>query len=235
MALRIACDLDGTLADMDGTLQHHAEVLFGRGVELRGGSSSLEQVLSPEGVDTGEVVLQRGKGLNDRQMKELWAYVARIENFWLSLNEIEPGAVKRFFELATLHRWEVLFVTQRPGTAGETAQRQTQRWLQRHGFEMPSVMVMQGSRGKVAAAMNLHVLLDDRAENCLDVATESKARPLLIWRGTPDTVPPGAKRLGIEPMFSFTDALEQLQQMTTTAAAAKSPKLMSRLRNAIGL
>jgi len=233
MALRIACDLDGTLADMDGALQHHAEVLFGLGVELRGGGSSLEQVMSPEGIETGEVVLKRGKGLNDRQMKELWSYVSRIENFWTMLTEIEEGSVARFAELAKAHKWEVLFLTQRPATAGDTAQRQTQRWLSTHGFELPSVMVMQGSRGKVAAAMNLHVVLDDRAENCLDVATESKARPMLIWRGTPDTVPPGAKRLGIEPLFSIADALGQLEHMTSTRA--KTPGLVDRVRNAIGL
>lgn len=233
MALRIACDLDGTLADMDGALQHHAEVLFGRGVELRSGNSSLEQVMSPEGVETGEVVLKRGKGLSDRQMKELWSYVSRIDNFWTTLEEIEPGVIGRFAEMAIANKWEVLFLTQRPASAGETAQRQTQRWLARHGFEYASVMVMQGSRGKVASAMNLHVVLDDRAENCLDVATESKARPLLIWRGTPDTVPPGAKRLGIEPLFSFSEALDQLIAMQS--AAAKTPGLMSRVRNAMGI
>jgi hypothetical protein len=233
VALRIACDLDGTLADMDGALQHHAEVLFGRGVELRGGNSSLEQVMSPEGIETGEVVLKRGKGLSDRQMKELWAYVSRVDNFWTTLDEIEPGIIKRFAELAISHKWEVLFLTQRPASAGETAQRQTQRWLARHGFEYASVMVMQGSRGKVASAMNLHVVLDDRAENCLDVATESKARPLLIWRGTPDTVPPGAKRLGIEPLFSFAEALDQLTAMQS--AAGKQPGLLSRVKGAMGL
>ncbi len=36
MALRIACDLDGTLADMEAALQREAERLFGPGVGLRG-------------------------------------------------------------------------------------------------------------------------------------------------------------------------------------------------------
>ena len=98
---------------------------LGYGVELRGGNSSLEQVMSPEGVETGEVVLKRGKGLSDRQMKELWAYVSRVENFWTTLAEIEPGVIQRFAQLATDNKWEVLFLTQRPASAGETAQRQT--------------------------------------------------------------------------------------------------------------
>lgn len=233
MALRIAIDLDGTIADMEGALQHHAEVLFGKGVELRGDSSSLEHVMSPEGIDTGEVVLKRGRGLSDRQMRELWNYVGRIENFWTTLQEIEPGSVAKLAELAAANKWEVLFLTQRPATAGATSQVQSQRWLKKHGFEMPSVFVMKGSRGKVAAALDLHAVIDDRAENCLDVATESKARPLLIWRHDPGNIPPGARRLGIEPLLSFTDALEQLGQMT--AASRKKPSAMGRFRDAIGI
>lgn len=233
MALRIACDLDGTIADMEGALQHHAEVLFGKGVELRGDSSSLEHVMSPEGVDTGEVVLKRGRGLNDRQMRELWDYVGRIENFWTTLAEIEAGSVARLAQMTAANRWEVLFLTQRPPTAGSTSQVQSQRWLRKHGFDMPSVFVMKGSRGKVAAALGLHAVLDDRAENCLDVATESKARPLLVWRHSPETVPPGARRLGIEPMFSFNEALDQLQQLS--ASSAKKPGALGRLRDAMGI
>ena len=35
MALRIACDLDGTVADMESALQQHAEALFGPDVDIR--------------------------------------------------------------------------------------------------------------------------------------------------------------------------------------------------------
>ena len=233
--LRIACDLDGTIADMDGALQREAQRLFGPGVELRDAGQALERASAveeapPEG---GEAVPKRGKGLTDRQMRQLWNHVNTIENFWMTLSEIEPGSVARFAALAAAHRWEVIFLTQRPPTAGETAQRQSQRWLQAHGFELPSVYVMNGSRGKVAAGLRLHALVDDRAENCLDVIAESQAKPILIWRGAPETVPPGAARLGLSPVFSFADALQRLEQMMATVA--KSPSLLGRLRSAIGL
>jgi hypothetical protein len=166
-------------------------------------------------------------------MRELWDYVGRVENFWTTLTEIEQGSVARLAELTATHKWEVLFLTQRPPTAGATSQVQSQRWLKKHGFDMPSVFVMKGSRGKVAAALNLHAVLDDRAENCLDVATESKARPLLIWRHDPANIPPGARRLGIEPLLSFGNALDELLQMTT--ASRRKPGAMDRLRNAIGI
>ena len=37
MPLRIACDLDGTLADMESALQQQAECLYGPYVDLRAG------------------------------------------------------------------------------------------------------------------------------------------------------------------------------------------------------
>ena len=43
---------------------------------------------------------------------------------------------------------------------------------------MPSVFVMNGSRGKLAAALHLDAVIDDRSENCLDVVVDSKAPKL---------------------------------------------------------
>jgi hypothetical protein len=126
----------------------------------------------------------------------------------------------------------MLFLTQRPATAGDTAQVQTQRWLEAHGFALPSVYVMSGSRGKVADALALDALIDDRPENCLDVIADSKARALLVWRDAPHAVPPAAARLGIETVSSMADALELLQQ---PAHAARPGGLVGRLRSAIGI
>ena len=67
------------------------------------------------------------------------------------------------------HRWEVFFITQRPFTDGETVQRQTQRWLVAQGFDLPSVLVLRGSRGAAAAALGLDYHVDDRPQNCVDV------------------------------------------------------------------
>ncbi len=37
--------------------------------------------------------------------------------------------------------------------SGATPQVQTQRWLESKGFRLPSVFVVQGSRGRIAAAL----------------------------------------------------------------------------------
>ena len=73
--------------------------------------------------------------------------------------------------------WEVFFITQRPATRGETVQRQTQRWLVAQGFDLPSVLVIAGSRGAAAGALRLDYHVDDLAQNCVDVLSDL---------GTPD-------------------------------------------------
>jgi hypothetical protein len=246
MAIRIACDLDGTLADMESALQREAERLFGPDVDLRAGSSLPLAVLqSParfedearaRGTGSAEVTPLPGsskRGLTSREQRALWARVGQIENFWRSLAEIEPGAVARLGELANLHRWEVIFLTQRPGSAGATAQRQSQLWLHANGFNYPSVFVMNGSRGKVADALTLDAVIDDRADNCLDVVADSTARALLVWRDDPSTVPPGAKQLGVTITFSFAEALMHLEKMM--AEKQRPEGLLGRIRKAIGV
>jgi hypothetical protein len=236
MALRVACDLDGTIADMEGALQREAEQLFGSDVVVRPvGSAHLE---GPEDVDApteGAPNVDSSAGrktLTPRQLRQLWERVFTIDNFWTTLKEIEPGSVARIAGLRSAHRLEVMFLTQRPDTAGEPAQLQTQRWLAAHGFELPSVFVLRGSRGKAAAALQIDVVLDDRPENCLEVVTESKARPILVWRDPIETVPPGAARLGIETVFSIGDALQRIEDLIGGTPKAT---FLARLRNVIGI
>jgi hypothetical protein len=87
---------------------------------------------------------------------------------------------------------------------------QSQRWLETHGFRYPSVFVVQRSRGKIADALELDAVVDDRPENCLDVVVDSKAKPILIWPGDAKNVPPGAKRLGVRVVTSISEALDVL-------------------------
>jgi hypothetical protein len=163
----------------------------------------------------------------------LWSEVARTPDFWRSLGEIEPGVVARLSDLSARHRWEVLFLTQRPPSAGETTQVQSQRWLRAHGFEFPSVCVMEGSRGRVAAALSLDVVIDDRPGNCLDVVADSEALPLLVWRLKPETVPLGVNHTRVQMVSSMKEALDRLEALTAERAQRKT--LLGRVKSAIGL
>lgn len=240
MPLRIACDLDGTLADMDAALQREAERLFGPGIDLHATLRS-----RPEGPQAAEMPdptstapglrpvadARTGVRLSDRQQRQLWARVREIENFWADLQEVEPGCVARLGAAAAAHDWEVIFLTQRPACAGATTQIQTQRWLKAHGFELPSVYVVPGSRGPIAAALSVDAVLDDRPENCLDVATDSQAMSILVWRDAPHLVPPGTARLGIHVVQSIDEAVAML----VSHEASRTPGVVGRLRRTLGI
>jgi phosphoglycolate phosphatase-like HAD superfamily hydrolase len=172
----------------------------------------------------------RFRSLTRRQQHDLWEAVRNTENFWESLPEAEPGIIARLAQLARDRRWEVIFITQRPSSAGDTTQLQTQRWLVAHGFDLPSVYVIKGTRGKVAEALSLDVVVDDRPENCLDVKLESRARAILVWNDDLANLPPNAKRLGIEPVTSLGGCLNLLAEVP----AAAKPGLFKRIKQLIG-
>ena len=172
----------------------------------------------------------RFRALSRRQQHDLWEAVRNTENFWESLTETEPGIIARLAQLARERRWEVIFITQRPSSAGDTTQLQTQRWLIAHGFDLPSVYVIKGTRGKVAEALSLDIVVDDRPENCLDVKLESRARAILVWNDDLANLPPNARRLGIEPVTSLGACLDLLAEVP----AAAKPGLFTRLKQLIG-
>jgi hypothetical protein len=239
MSLRIAFDCDGVLADMDSAVEAIAARLFGPDWIEPGTPPAAEAAARPaEGASDGEATVTPGEEqveperihrLTRRQRRDIWEEVRRTANFWETLQELEPGVVARLSTLATERAWEVIFITQRPASGGDTTQRQTQRWLVGHGFECPAVFVTRGSRGKVADALSLDVLVDDRPQNCLDVKLESTARALLVWRRDPATLPPNARRLGIEPVPSVGACLDIL-----TAEPAGQTGFLARMRKIVG-
>lgn len=229
MTLRIAFDLDGTLADLDSSLESIAGALFpgtsaeathhGEGAAAgpnEGGLTPEEEQLEPAQV----------RALTRPQQRAVWDAVRGTANFWETLGETEPGIVSRLAGIAEERRWEVIFLTERPPVGGDTTQRQSQRWLVQHGFEMPSVFVLlRGtSRGKVATALDLDVLVDDRAENCLDVKADSQARAFLVAREPSDTMTTNAKRMGMEVVRSVGECLDEL------TGAPDRPGLLGRLK-----
>ena len=250
MALRIGFDLDGVLADMEAELVRQAEILFGqpmtRRLEERPAPAAPDADGKPATVDAAPEPAASADAAQDnvppllklkmtsRQQRRLWRHVESIENFWETLVPLEPGVIERLARLTSERRWEIIFLTKRPESVGVTAQVQTQRWLERHGFRMPSVYVVQGSRGRIAAALGLDVVVDDRPENCLDVAVDSKARAILVWRDGENQLPATAQRLGIGVVKSVAECLDILTQIDS-AAAREEPGVLNRVMRLLGL
>lgn len=253
MPLRIAFDLDGVLADMESELVRQAEILFGEAMTRRLQERAVDPdrttavVASDAGDQSTEVVVDAQSGteplestppllklnMTSRQQRKLWRHVEAIENFWETLEELEPGVITRLAALSAERRWEIIFLTKRPQTVGSTAQVQTQHWLQSKGFPLPSVFVVQGSRGRIAAALGLDMVVDDRPENCLDVVVDSMARAILVWREDEKTAPAAARRLGIGLVKSVGECLDILAEIGT--APAERPGVMDRMKQLLGL
>ena len=139
--------------------------------------------------------------------------------------------MRRIHELMLQHRWEVFFITQRPATAGDTVQRQTQRWLVQQGFDLPSVLVIAGSRGAAAGALRLDYHVDDSPMNCVDVKSESGAKPILIVPDGDEAAVSNARRIKIATARTISECLDILEQ---ASQARSHPTLLGRIASLVG-
>ena len=233
--MRLGFDLDGTLADMQSALAREARDLFPQvDPATLPRSAAVEE--SRDNLDGGEanadVAQTPSMPLSARQQQMLWRAVRERQNFWETLDEIEPGALARLAGLVRDRKWEIIFLTSRPETKGDSAQLQSHRWLAAHGFPSPSVFVVHASRGKIAAALQLDVIIDDRPENCLDVAIDSGARAILVWRSDEDKVPASARQLGIGAVSSIAECLDILEGLDTDSERSG---MVDRLKRLLGL
>jgi hypothetical protein len=238
--MRLGFDLDGTVADLHSALTLEARRLF-PDIDPAAIPNSAAPGTGPAAPETSpdagseqseEQALSFGS-LSSRQQREIWNAVCDRENFWETLDEIEPGALARLYSLVQEHRWELIFLTSRPETRGDTAQAQSHRWLSNHGFIQPSIFVVHGSRGKIAASLALDVIVDDRPENCLDVAIDSSARAILVWRGDANNVPGSARQLGIGSVGSMSECLDILESLDRPDASQLG--MVERLKRLLGL
>jgi hypothetical protein len=195
--LRLGIDVDGVVADFRSAFRALAEREVGR---------------TANDVETE---------LSKAEVERLWRRVADSSNWWLDVPAYEPDEIARLYDRGRHGRWEIHFLTSRPPSAGDSVQLQTQVWLERFGFFLPSVMTIPaGARGELARALRLDVVVDDRIVNCVEVIGASNAKTLLVARGTPDQrLRDAAESRGIGVVSSFAqglDAIERLEELFST-------------------
>lgn len=231
MSLRIGFDMDGVLADFASAFRRLEVHLFGNAVGVRPSLPDDEQ--QRQSTDEAGAPLDESAGVSEsrRRSDAIWAFIRSTPDFWTLLRPTQKGAVKRLHELTLRYRWEVFFITQRPATAGDTVQRQTQRWLIAQGFDMPSVLMIDGSRGAAAAALHLDYHVDDNPQNCLDVLSDARARPLLVAPAGDLVTVRKARGLGIGVAHSIGECLEILEH---ASYAQQQPGMFQRLAEAVG-
>jgi hypothetical protein len=239
MALRIGFDMDGVLADFVRAYREIEESVFGpiSGATRPGDPEDQEDRSSGDGSES-EVESQSASQAAEarhalrRKRDEVWQSIQATPNFWTTLAPLDAGAVRRIHDLAARDAWDVFFITQRPATAGESVQRQTQRWLVAQGFDLPSVLVIHGSRGDAARALRLDYLVDDSARNCIDVKAQADTKALLVSDPSDAATAESARRLGIGTVASIAEALDLIDQ----ASLAKiHPPFLQRIAKLVGL
>ena len=234
MPLRIGFDVDGVLADFAAAFHEVEARLFGPDVSLSEGQPEEEEE-QREGATDAESGANRNNaadlGEARRRRDAIWDAIQSTPDFWYGLEPLDADAVLRIHELMLRHKWEVFFLTQRPATEGDTVQRQTQKWLVAQGFDLPSVLVLGGSRGAAARALRLDYHVDDSPRNCLDVIADSRARPILIVPGMDEKMISSARKLGVATARSIRESLDILEQATT---ARLQPGLFARIAAMVG-
>lgn len=194
--LRLGFDLDGVVADFRTAFLDAASKLLGREAIHRPGSPMPDL----DAVSPGDA-------------KRVWKVITDTPNWWLGLAPYEPAQIARLYQLTRRFRWEVSFLTTRIPTAGDSVQFQSQAWLEAYGFYMPAVVTVPGSRGEVANALRLDLIIDDQFLNCLEVVGASQAKAILILRMSDASLEQQATHRGIGVVSRLEEAIEVLLQL----------------------
>ncbi len=218
MALRIGFDMDGVLADFESMYREIAERLFGETESVPTPESGSDSPIECD-VHTSQTEPVGGRNYSvptgRRSQDMVWAEICRTADFWTTLKPINADVMQRLWGLVRERGWEIFFITQRPETTGQSVQLQTQHWLAANGFPLPTVIVLQGSRGPLAQALDLDFLVDDDRKNCLDVLTDSRARPVMVVQDAQvrQSLRAGAEQLGITLVEDAAEALHLLESV----------------------
>jgi hypothetical protein len=199
MSLRLGFDIDGVLADFRSAFRETAR-----------------QCLGAAGADSKE----DGKpGLGAKDVERVWAHIAKTTNWWMRVKPHEPDQIARLYALARQSRWEVFFLTKRPPSGGDPVQFQTQWWLEQQGFYLPAVMTVPGSRGELANALRLDLVVDDQLINCAEIIGAGPTKTLLMLRDPDDKLEQHATNRGIGVVTCLSEAIaatERLQEVLPT-------------------
>ena len=227
MPLKIGFDMDGVLADLSHAYHGVEADVLDSAPDRPHGQPERRRTPDHEEEEAPEAAVRPGAR---RRQDKVWNAIRAIPNFWESLKPLEEGAVARIAGMMLRHSWEVFFITQRPATDGDTVQRQTQRWLVAQGFDLPSVLVIAGSRGAAAAALKLDYHVDDNTRNCLDVMAAARSKVILVVGGSDQTIAM-ARKMRMATVSSIGQCLDLLDQVSE---AQSNPTLLERLATLVG-
>lgn len=187
--LRVGVDLDGVLADFRSAFREVAWHVLHRDLE-------------------GEA-----ESLAPHEQERVWRAIGATQNWWVGIQPYEPDQIARLYAAAREGRWEIVFLTKRPPSGGESVQTQTQWWLEQYGYLMPAVVTVPGSRGELANALRLDLLIDDLLVNCVEVVSSSPSKAVLMLRDPSQGASDHALARGIGVVATLAEAIDVLERL----------------------
>lgn len=159
MSLRWGVDLDGVCVDFNSAYIQLIKDITGK------------QLPTP-GPDYPTCWNYAAKdGITPEEDDKVWDHIKQAENYFWAKLPAYPGT-KDALGVLLDRRYEgdeIYFITSRPGAK---AKFQSELWLRRNGFPDPTVLVTS-DKGPVAKGLKLDIFIDDKPENCADVALAS--------------------------------------------------------------
>lgn len=193
---RIGCDIDGCLADFNQAFINL--IVKETGVDL----------FPPRPFDIPTWHYPQLYGYTNKDhLNKVWDIIGESETFWQTLQPY-PETLEAIMQLygRILAGDDVYFITTRPSKNNPSAKHQTERWLMNQTIGQLSVwadfyptVLVTGDKGPIAKALNLTHFIDDKKENCIDVALASTSTKIYLldrpWNRLGDNLF-GAIRIG---------------------------------------
>ena len=109
-------------------------------------------------------------GYTSSDVTKIWDHIKSDPDFWLNIPAYKntKQAMKVLANLQQSNN-DIYFITNRMGV---NAKRQTEKWLDRFDM-MPTTVLLSKEKGFCATALALDAYIDDKWENCVDVAMQN--------------------------------------------------------------
>jgi uncharacterized HAD superfamily protein len=165
--MTLGFDIDGVLADFITP--------FLRLLETRTGSAPIDpaSITDPN--------FMRHPFLTKEIIMECMEAASYDPEFWRALTPLPSPTQWRALDSLS-RRHQVVFITHRWVRDTYDIHRVTCDWLSRHGVSNPVVHFTQDKKSLLVKKLNVEFFVDDRHENCEDVATETDAAVFMPHR-----------------------------------------------------
>jgi 5' nucleotidase, deoxy (Pyrimidine), cytosolic type C protein (NT5C) len=188
--MMIGLDIDGVLADFISP--------FLRVLELRMGNGPID----PESINNPNFM--NHPLITADVISECIAHVSNDPKFWEALAPL-PSA-EQWQALDQLSRKDnLVFVTHRYERETYDIGQVTCDWLRKHGIANPLVYFTQNHKSELIGKLKVDLFVDDRHENCRDVAENTQAVVLMPHRSYNQSFNhPRVKRIkDLDELFAF--------------------------------